>query len=138
MPWLWEVWDPATPSSFWALTSVSALAKEKMRREDVARELQEQHTVIKEEMPEILEAWWREHRVEDKPYRLCPPDFLLEPEEPPKTALSEENINWCRVYYKISNEWLDLPGLHNRQRIWRDVEKILERIRKLRDEGRIV
>lgn len=138
MPWLWEVWDPATPSSFWALTSVSALAKEKMRREDVARELQEQHTVIKEEMPEILEAWWREHRLEDKPYGLCPPDFSLEPEQPPKMALPEENINWCRVYYKISNEWLDLPGLHNRQRIWRDVDKILERIRKLRDEGRIV
>ena len=136
MPWLWEVWDAGHPSSFWARTSVSTLVKEKMKREDSKNELNAQRAVIEEEMPEILEAWWQEHWVEDKPYGLCSPDFSLEP-GPPETALTEESINWCMVYYRISNDWLDLPGLRNRQRIWRDIQEILNRIDKYRGEGRI-
>ena len=131
MPWLWEVWDPTHPTSFWATTSVPTLVKEMLRREDVEKKLNEQRAIIEDEMPEILEQWWEEHKVEHKPYALCPELSLAT--ELPKPA----KWNHCRLYYEIKTKWEELKGLRNRERIWTDVQEILRRIAMYRDEGKI-
>ena len=128
MPWLWEVWDDAEPS-FWATTSVSAILLAKKRRETAETLLSEQRTIIQEEIPEIYEAWCRDHALRDE-------DYCVE-KQPYTIQLPPDRTNWCRLYYEIKTHWEELKGLQNRQRIWTDVVKILERIQKYRDEGKL-
>ena len=47
------------------------------------------------------------------------------------------SINWYDWYCKWKSGGGDLKGLRNRRRIWRDVEEIIRRIQKFRNEGKI-
>ncbi|MCJ1433844.1 hypothetical protein MMC27_003209 [Xylographa pallens] len=47
-----------------------------------------------------------------------------------------EDTNWYDVYRKVKSCWL-FKGLQNRKRIWKDVEEVVRRIGKYRQEGKV-
>lgn len=131
MPWLWELWDDVEPY-FWATMSLPALFAETKRRDELEGHISEEVNIVQEEIAEIGESWSRDQPWPEKSYAT----LQSAAKEPPIT-LPAENPNWCRVYYEIMTHADELHGLRNRQRIWTDVEEILRRIRKYRDEGKI-
>ena len=138
MPWLWELWDDVEPS-FWATISVFELREEETRRdqakkadEETQRRFHEQRAIVKDEMPETLEAWSQDHQYIEKPY-MTPP----KPQAELPVISSTNTINWCRVYYEVKIHWDELRGLRNRCRIWADIQEILRRIEEYRRGGRI-
>ena len=138
MPWFWEAWDDADPSP-WCTTSAVTLEWEMQRQEGADKLRDERSRVVAEEMPEIFEAWcadkgWLgvESRADMPPFSVVPVLDL------PFVKLPAHGTNWCRVYYEIKLHWDELPGLHNRQRIWTDVEMILGDIQRFRDQGKIL
>lgn len=131
MPWLWELWDDVKPY-FWATMSLPALFAEKKRRDELEGHISEEVNIVQEEIAEIGESWSR-----DQPWPETSYATLQSAAKEPPITLPAENPNWCRVYYEIMTHADELHGLRNRQRIWTDVEEILRRIRKYRDEGRI-
>lgn len=134
MPWLGEIWDDVPPST-WATFSVSALAAKQEEYEDMEALLKERHAIIKKEMPEILDLWSRDHVYTVE--RIYTRKFDWSEIGRPKTPFPRPT-NWCRLYYLIRTRWDDLKGLQNRQRIWTDMQEILNRIARYREEGSIV
>ena len=51
--------------------------------------------------------------------------------------LGVAKINWYDYYCTLKSTWMNLKGLRNRRRIWRDVEEIVRRIQNFRVEGKI-
>ena len=51
--------------------------------------------------------------------------------------LDMAGVDWYELYCRCKIGCRNLKGLRNRDRIWRDVEKILDRIQKYREEGKI-
>lgn len=132
MPWLWEVWDTVLPS-FWATTTVSALAAEKKRKEEAAQRIMAARSIIEDEIPEALESWEMENaKGVGGSYAACGDEGLKE-----TIVLPKDETNWCRLYYDVKTNWEALKGLQNRERIWKDIEEIFRRIDKYRNEGRI-
>lgn len=132
MPWLWEVWDTVLPS-FWATTTVSTLSSEMRKREEAERQRVAGRRIIDDELPEIAEIWDIDHpeRV-DMSFAACGDEGMKE-----TVVLPKDGTNWCRVYYEVKKNWKALKGLHNRERIWRDIEEIFRRIDGYRAEGNI-
>ena len=140
MPWLWEIWDKEKPS-FWVTTSFSALKAEQKRKEETEEQRQRYRTVIGEDMPEIWDIMCQDRPWLTEEYAVGPGASYanLGDSVPDLSAItSAEGINWCRLYYELKSHWEELKGLKNRQRIWEDVEEILRRIGKYREEGKIV
>ena len=48
------------------------------------------------------------------------------------------NTNWFSLYQMVKGCWLNIKGLKNRQRIWKDVEEVVRRIKVCRENGQIV
>jgi len=135
MPWLWEIWDDVAPST-WATISVPALAAKQEEYENMEALLKERHAIIKEEMPEILDLWSHRHGTTvDKSYASVAGWSEI---GDPITPQLVWHTNWCLLYYLIRTRWADLKGLQNRQRIWEDIQEILSRIERYREEGSIV
>jgi len=135
MPFLWEVWNDDDPY-FWATVSPEGLkedaaAREKIREEGesiravITRDLPELNDTITEAVQEILDA-----RPDPIMYHYT------KALEKVVCGLPRENTNWYEVYVGIARA--NLKGLRNRKRIWKDLEEIITRIKKYRDEGRIV
>lgn len=133
MPWLWELWDNVEPC-FWATVSLPTLFAEMNRRAEIERHTLEEASVVDEELPEIYEAWRR-----DQPWPETSGATLRSMLSTKQSAITlpTAHPNWCRVYHEIMTHADELHGLRNRQRIWTDVEEILRRIQKHRDEGKI-
>lgn len=47
-------------------------------------------------------------------------------------------MDWFKLYNIVKGCWQNMKGLQNRKRVWRDVNEIVRRIEKLREEGNIV
>ena len=45
--------------------------------------------------------------------------------------------DWHELYCMTKHCWLGLKGLQNRKRIWKDIEEIMGKIAKYREEGKI-
>ena len=132
MPWLWEVWDTVLPT-FWATATVSALSTEKKKKEEAERERVVGREIIQQELPEIAKIGDVDHAQGlDMSYAACGNYGMKE-----TMVLRKNDTNWCRLYYEIMKNWKTLKGLHNRERIWKDIEEIFRRIDKLRSEGSI-
>lgn len=127
----WEVWDTVLPS-FWATTTVSTLSAEMRKKEEAERQRVASRKIIQQELPKIAEIWDIDHAKGDMSYAACGNEGMKETMVRPK-----DGTNWCRVYYEVKMNWKKLKGLHNRERIWRDIEEILRRIDKYRGEGSI-
>ena len=133
MPWLWEVWSDEKPS-FWASVSITDIIAEKYVKPKFEAELQCYRNVIKADMPEIFEEWcaaepaFNEWAVTSRDvYAGWTP-----------IKLPRSQTNWYQLYRDITINWKDLKGLHNRRRIWKDIEEIISRIKKFRAEGKIM
>lgn len=126
MPWLWELWDHAEPS-FWATTPVSAIYKAKWNRDKAERHFRKQAAAVREDLPDIADAWCEDHDPLNGSYATVSPIGMLS-----LAQLPAEKANWCRIYYEIKTNWTELKGLQNRERIWTDVQEILQRISKYR------
>ena len=131
MPWLWEVWDTVLPS-FWAITTVSTLSAEMRKKEEAERQRVASRKIIQQELPEIAEIWDIDHAKVNMLFAACGNEGMKE-----TIVLPKDGTNWCRVYYEVKKNWKTLKGLHNRERIWKDVEEIFRRIDKYRGEGSI-
>jgi len=51
-------------------------------------------------------------------------------------VLQREGTNWYELYKGVQKA--ALKGLRNRKRIWWDVEKVVQTISRLREEGTII
>jgi hypothetical protein len=131
MPWLWEAWSDEMPSK-WAAVSAADLRREK---EEHYKFFDDDHerSVIREEMPEILNAWIKKDELHytnlgvDKRARVSLETYV---------RLPRAKTNWYQLYSDITRNWGSLKGLWNRKRIWNDCEEIIRRIQKYREEGR--
>lgn len=131
MPWLWEVDENSLPPSFWARVTVPQLRARKSAKDAYEAQLLRYRKVIAQEMPELQDVWERaEPAFED----FADP---LEMPEPP-VRLPKDRTNWYLVYRNVAMRGKHMKGLQNRRRIWIDVEEIIWRIQKHRDEGKIV
>jgi hypothetical protein len=45
--------------------------------------------------------------------------------------------DWYRMYNMVKHCWLQLKGLKNRKRVWKDIAEIVTRIENYRSEGKI-
>jgi len=129
MPWLWEVYSAHKPS-FWTALEVLDLKRESKEREEWTKKMDLKRYIISHEMLEILEVWEADQ----------PPFMGLDPIWKAKTMaesvgkmLDKEHTNWYLLYKGI--RMAKLKGLRNRERIWRDVERIVEQIGILREQG---
>jgi hypothetical protein len=91
--------------------------------------------VILQDMPELYNAW-----VKAEPsYR----EYANQPPWPPAVTgylkLERGAADWYRLYCRLVKELKkgELKGLKNRERIWKDVTFIMDKIVKCRDEGYI-
>ncbi|KAK1142973.1 hypothetical protein N8T08_007214 [Aspergillus melleus] len=116
MPWLWEAWDETgrghRPSPWTSITAngVHLLIQ---RRQHYARILREEGQVGDGDIDDALDcllSW---------PETATPPHIL-----------PRGQTNWYRLYTDIKRNWPQLKGLQNRQRIWEDVEEIIDRIKQ--------
>lgn len=141
MPWLWEVWDDVEPN-LWARVTHAEVQAAIKAKEQAYDEFQYQGwlytTAIQEEMPEIWEAWIHDNSwLNQAPSSDWRSYLALMSNITPSKPLPQIGTNWCRIYYEVSKHGEGLKGLRNRQRIWTDVEEILERISKYRYAGMI-
>lgn len=141
MPWLWELWDNVAPSLWatvsWAEVDAAIKARDKAYK-DYEYYACLYPTRIKEEMPEIWEAW-----AENNQWLWVKPSSDWRSFLKPKTAaeqfkpFSKMGTNWTQIYYDVAKRGDELKGLQNRRRIWIDVQEILQRISKYREQGAI-
>ena len=127
MPWLWEVWSDDEPY-IWTRISAPEIQARLARAEAHRERVQQYREVIRQDYPEIYED-----------IRAAESEELIEPKpDAPKTVrLPSHKTNWYQLYRDITRNWKSLRGLRNRRRIWIDVEEIVTRIKKLREEGKL-
>jgi hypothetical protein len=133
MPWLWEVYSSHIPS-FWTALSVAELKREIKQEENYQLwELGIRRYIIRQEMPEILEQW-----ENDQPgfVGIDPKGKAMRMAESVGWMLKREGTNWYLLYRDVRKA--RLKGLRNRERIWGDVGRVVDEIRALREEGKIV
>ena len=46
-------------------------------------------------------------------------------------------VDWHEMYMKSKFFWINLKGLQNRKRIWRNIEEVFKRIQRHREQGKI-
>jgi hypothetical protein len=51
--------------------------------------------------------------------------------------LQAGEYDWYRMYNMVKHCWLQLKGLKNRKRVWKDITEIVTRIENYRKEGKI-
>lgn len=134
MPWLWEVWSADEPY-VWATTRYDAIvAQEKAEKEEDGLQLCLEFSlgVVKHEMPEIFDEWYQDveagwaAREREKDKRGFLEKGREEALEELVLGLPGAKTDWYQLYTEIVRNWGDLKGLRNRERIWRDVEKIVD------------
>ncbi|KAN0107848.1 hypothetical protein V8E51_007590 [Hyaloscypha variabilis] len=131
MPWLWEVYSDHKPS-FWTALEVLDLKREAKAKEAWTEKMDLKRYFISCEMPEILGEWEKDQprfagiEAVGKAHRMA---------EGVGKMVEREGTNWYLLYKGI--RMAKLKGLRNRERIWRDIGKIVEQIRILREEGKI-
>ena len=75
-------------------------------------------TRVVQQLPNIL---FRRLLLEDMPWM-----WELE-------AMPVRMFDWYRLYCIVKFGWIDLKGLRNRKRVWKEVEEIVRRIGKYRE-----
>ena len=132
MPWLWEVHSSHIPS-FWTALEVLDWKREAKEREKFYEDRTRRRNIIIDELPEALEAW-----EQDQP-RFDGLDAKGMAEKEAQSVgwvLQREGTNWYELYKGVQKA--ALKGLRNRKRIWWDVEKVVQTISRLREEGTII
>ena len=51
--------------------------------------------------------------------------------------LNVSNTDWHHLYRKVKFDLVNLKGMRNRKRIWKDVEEILRRVKTYRSQGKL-
>ncbi|KAE9377456.1 hypothetical protein N431DRAFT_330067 [Stipitochalara longipes BDJ] len=126
MPWLWEVYSDHKPS-FWTALEVLDLKREGKVREKWTEEMDLKRYIIRSEMPEILDEWEKDQpQFEDVDAKRQAQRMA----EAAGRMVEREGTDWYLLYKGI--RMAKLKGLRNRERIWKDVERIVEQIRTLR------
>ncbi|KAI9836032.1 MAG: hypothetical protein M1819_001643 [Sarea resinae] len=152
MPWLWEIWSRDTPS-VWATIRTAQKIQDLLALDDAEaaqqrefrNQLQLYRDVIHEEMPDIYDAF---RATEPAYHDLVPPRTPSWPPPPPlhhaaaaspsPLELPRDRTDWHKLFASLKRHGPEMKGLRNRRRIWKDVEEIVRRIEKGRDEGKIV
>jgi hypothetical protein len=129
MPWLWELYSAHKPS-FWTALEVLDLKRGTKERGEWTEVMDRRRDIISYEIPEIGEEW-----EEDQPgfLGIDPVRKAERMAEGVGKMLDREGTNWYLLYKEI--RMAKLKGLRNRERIWRDVERIVGQIQILRRQG---
>ncbi|KAI9647978.1 hypothetical protein NHQ30_002600 [Ciborinia camelliae] len=124
MPWLWEIYD-STPPSFWVTVSRLDLKSREERRKAYNDELELQREVILEEMPAVYDEWRASKPVFDESIKGARKTGFEE-------GIDTQKLDWYQLYLGVTREFKEgaLKGLRNRERIWKDVEEIIRRIKR--------
>jgi hypothetical protein len=143
MPWLWEVYDD-TPPSNWAATPYADLKEEIDRIEGAKEELRQLQTlrqeVLKKEMPEIADDYYRDHpwileNIDDAFPGAFKESISKLGKKGYLCTLPRDKTNWYEVYTLITRHWSNLKGLQNRRRIWDVCEEIVRQIQAIVEDG---
>ncbi|KAF7958362.1 hypothetical protein EAE96_001911 [Botrytis aclada] len=132
MPWLWEIYD-CDPPSFWATVSGADLESREKRRKEHNEQLVALRSLIREENPELYDEW-----------KAAEPVFDESIQGALKTGFEDEidtkKLDWYQLYLGITKGFKEgrLKGLQNRERIWKDVEEIMRRIKKYKEMGWVI
>ncbi|KAJ5125081.1 uncharacterized protein N7515_008906 [Penicillium bovifimosum] len=116
MPWLWEAWEESEcmhTTLLWSKVSTAEMRSNLRESSHYAQVL--------------MECSYSREDAQEAAVRRFP----LPLAEPDEVKLPRANTDWHRVFTQIRLNWENLKGLQNRQRIWRDVEEVVRRIRKL-------
>lgn len=142
-PSLWEAAqniEGDQSSYFWSRIRAREIAPYIDNRDDPAQrdfhdDIDQFRTAIREEMPEMYDDWLAAE-PNYQTYLNAPP---WPPSMPEQTRLRKGQTNWHRVYVSLNKELGkgELKGLKNRERIWKDVSRIVEKISECREEGHI-
>jgi hypothetical protein len=91
--------------------------------------------IIKEEMPELYEDWI----AAEPTYYEFNGGMPWPPPPPDHVQLKRRETDWYRLYCDLNRELGNgrLKGLKNRERIWKDVSFIIDKIAECRDMGHI-
>ncbi|KAK2810650.1 hypothetical protein FQN50_002690 [Emmonsiellopsis sp. PD_5] len=104
MPWLWEAWGEEECNnhtpSIWTMNTAADLSR------------------IMNESPKNINE-------------ITAADILASGTAiPEQIKLPRDKTNWYQLYVEIRRNWSQLKGLRNRERIYKDVEEIIRRIKK--------
>lgn len=132
MPWLYEAWSPDPTPYQWAMESARDWYWRQKAEDQFQRETLELRWEIEQYMPEALSQWMADEPAFEWTTE-CEEKEVLRELKP--VALPRERTNWYKLYADIIANWDKLKGLQNRKRIWQDILQILDKMKKLREEG---
>ncbi|TGO21585.1 hypothetical protein BPAE_0211g00050 [Botrytis paeoniae] len=129
MPWLWEIYD-STPPSFWATVSGADLESREKRRKEHNEQLVALRSLIWEESPELYDELKAAEPVFDESIGGALKTGF-------ENGIDTKKLDWYQLYLGITKGFKEgrLKGLQNRERIWKDVEEIIRRIKKYEEIG---
>lgn len=134
MPWLWELRAFEEPF-IWATTTYAEVEEEEKQDAELQEWRDRARYIMRTELPEVLDAWEAEVTevlsrrrgfLEKGRTAALEKIVSVAPGEMPEGAW----VDWHQVFVRIRREWGQLKGLRNRRRIWKDVEKLVERLDK--------
>jgi hypothetical protein len=139
MPWLWEAWSNME-YSIWAHSKSSELRRRANQSHDRMTNIRGALDVLETEAREA-----QDEAVNRAAISALQQIIAEDEEEARQKQISSRaplrvagKTDWYRLRCGLAKNSTNLLGLRNRCRIWKDCEEILDRIRRFRDEGRII
>lgn len=138
LSWLYEV-SMDMPFSYWATATAEEVKKEDSNKRLRAAHLRVAMLQIEEDREEHGETAENEAAflILGQQVRDLEASIKVLNRSVPAFSVCDGNINWYNLDRAVVKNIDKLPGLKNRRRIWRDCNEILDRIERLRGEGRI-
>jgi hypothetical protein len=140
MPWLYEAWslDPL-PYTWSSKVHLAAAMELDQRAHETAIsrhrwELERRRDIIQEEMPEIYSQWIQD----EDPFSWPELDMSTREDDMLKVAprpLPRRQTDWYQLYCAIKKNWNSLKGLQNRERIWGDINNIVDLMMEIQGSG---
>ena len=128
MPWLYEAWSSETKPYYWATVVARDLLDEKRERAKFDQELKRRREIIQDNEPQIYDEFVaNEPEWKSPEHRECPEMLDMGP-----ITLPRAKTNWYKLFCDIRSNWSQLKGLRNRERIWKNVNEVVDAIQKAR------
>lgn len=136
-PWIYEAWS-SLPLSFWATTTATELTTNARKVAVERARLREALRLLQEEVRESDDPSLHEGAMEAINRKTATMPYAVDVPHPPRpVTLLKRDTDWYILLCLLARHRGVLPGLRNRQRIWRDCHHVLELIDEYRRQGRI-
>ena len=111
------------------------IIKAEVRWEAAEEEILYCRNTVSRDMPELLSDWVSAEPEEEE-YTNVWPTQVNQNVSKNYSSIPHDKTDWYQLCCGIMRHWKDLKGLHDRRRIWADVEVIVNQIEEYRDEGK--